>query len=77
MQLFFNKYKELLIRLLNSNKPIIGTIFMDSYDWLDDFKKNDNVTLIEITKENRNSLPIKIVELLSKDEIQLLWYLDL
>ena len=66
MQLFSEKYKELLIQLLNCEKTIIGTIFMDSYEWLDDFKKKDNVNLIEITFDNRDSLPIQLVEKLSK-----------
>lgn len=71
MQLFSDKYKELLIRLLNCNKPIIGTIFMNSYEWLDEFKKNDNVDLIEITFENRNSLPLQLVKMVTKDNPQL------
>ena len=71
MQLFSEKYKELLISLLNCDKPIIGTIFMNSYEWLDDFKKQENVNLIEITFDNRDSLPLQLVELLSKNEIQL------
>ena len=71
MQLFSEKYKKLLIQLLDCDKPIIGTIFMNSYEWLDDFKKKDNVNLIEITIENRDSLPLKSVEILSKRDSQL------
>ena len=71
MQLFSEKYKELLIQLLDCDKPIIGTIFMNSYEWLDDFKKQENVNLIEVTIENRDSLPLKVVELLSKSNSQL------
>jgi nucleoside-triphosphatase len=70
MQLFSEKYKELLINLLRCNKPIIGTIFMNSYEWLDDFKKQENINLVEITFDNRDSLPLKLVELLTKDEEQ-------
>ena len=70
MQLFSEKYKELLISLLNCDKPIIGTIFMNSYEWLDDFKKQKNVNLIEITFDNRDSLPLQLVELLSKNDEQ-------
>ncbi len=67
MELFSSKFKDLLIKLTNSNKPIIGTIFMNSYDWLDDFKKKDNVNIIEITLDNRNELPLQVVEMLAKD----------
>lgn len=62
MQLFSNEYKRILIELLKSNKPVIGTIFMNSYEWLDDFKKKDGIELIEITIDNRNQLPLQIVE---------------
>ena len=44
---------------------------MNSYEWLDDFKKQENVNLIEITFDNRDSLPLQLVELLSKNDIQL------
>ena len=71
MQLFSERYKELLIQLLSCKKPIIGTIFMNPYEWLDDFKKKDNVNLIEITFENRDSLPLQLVETLSKDDAAL------
>ncbi|MEE3344273.1 MAG: nucleoside-triphosphatase [Bacilli bacterium] len=70
MQLFSEKYKALLISLLNCDKPIIGTIFMNPYEWLDDFKKQKNVNLIEITFDNRDSLPLQLVELLSKNDEQ-------
>lgn len=70
MQLFSIKYKELLINLLNCDKPIIGTIFMNSYEWLDDFKQQENVNLIEITFDNRDSIPLQLVELLSKNDEQ-------
>lgn len=70
MQVFSEKYKELLINLLNCDKPIIGTIFMNAYEWLDDFKKQKNVNLIEITFDNRDSLPLQLVELLSKNDEQ-------
>lgn len=71
MQLFSDKYKKMLIELLNCNKPIIGTIFMNPYEWLDDFKKNNNVKLVEITFDNRDELPIEIVEMISKSDMDL------
>lgn len=42
------------MELLNSKKPVIGTIYMNSYEWLDDFKKNEGIKLIELTMENRD-----------------------
>ena len=63
MELFSNRYKELLMELLNSKKPVIGTIYMNSYEWLDDFKKKEGINLIELTLDNRDQVPHKIVDM--------------
>lgn len=68
MQLFSDEYKKMLVELLESKKEVIGTIFMNSYEWLDDFKKLDNVNLVEITFENRDELPLQIVENVTKND---------
>ena len=68
MQLFSDKYKELLLKIASTDKKIIGTAFYESYDWLDDFKKLDNVELIEINEMNRNDVPMEVVEKISKDD---------
>lgn len=68
MQLFSEEYKNLLIDLLKSNKQVIGTIFMNPYEWLDDFKKNKEIKLVEVTLENRDKLPLHIVEEVTNEE---------
>jgi nucleoside-triphosphatase len=68
MQLFSEEYKKLLIELLKSKKQVVGTIFMNPYEWLDDFKKMNGVELIEISIENRDSLPLQIVDMLTKND---------
>ena len=64
MELFSHEYKDLLIKLLSINKPVIGTIYKDSYEWLDDFKMKDGIKLIEVTLDNRNFIPHQIVEMI-------------
>ena len=71
MQLFSDKYKALLMELLNCKKPIIGTIFKNNYEWLDDFKKQEKVNLVEITFENRDELPLQIVEYVTRDDLKM------
>jgi len=66
MQLFSDKYKEILKGLVNSKK-VIGTIFYDSYPWLDDFKKLPKNVLITLTKENRNDIPLQVIKEITKD----------
>lgn len=68
MQLFSEEYKKLLLELLKSKKQVIGTIFMNSYEWLDDFKKQDGIELVEVTLDNRDELPLKIVESVTKND---------
>ena len=68
MQLFSNEYKELLLRMLSIDKPVIGTAFYANYDWLDEFKKNKQIKLIEINENNRNIIPLQIVEEVSKED---------
>ena len=68
MQLFSEEYKKLLIELLKSKKQVIGTIFMNPYEWLDDFKKQDGIELIEITFDNRDELPLQIVDKVTKND---------
>lgn len=68
MQLFSNEYKELLLKMLSIDKKVIGTIFNANYDWLDEFKKNKQIKLIEINENNRNIIPLQIVEEVSKED---------
>ena len=68
MQLFSDEYKKILSKLLKSKKQVIGTIFMNSYEWLDDFKKKEGIELIEITFDNRDELPLQIVEKVTKND---------
>ena len=57
MQLYSQRFKERLIELLNEDVIVIGTIYYESYPWIDNFKKMPQIELIEITIENRNDIP--------------------
>jgi len=61
MQLYSEKYKELLMKVLKSDKTLIGTIFFDSHPWIDEFKKNNEIELIELTMENRDNMVNEIL----------------
>ena len=65
MEVLSARYRELLIRLLTSNKTVIGAIFKSSHEWLDEFKKNNNIEIIEVTVDNRDSIPMAIVSRLN------------
>lgn len=69
MQVLSMEYRELLISLLKSKKPVIGTIFMNPSEWLDDFKKMDGLELANITLDNRNKIPLEIVEKVADERL--------
>lgn len=63
MEMYSSKFKDILLNYVNdNNKIVVGTIFYDSYEWIDDFKKNPNVELIEITLENRDNIPKMLLD---------------
>lgn len=70
MQLFSDEYKKILLQMLSINKPIIGTVFFTSHEWLDGFKKNKEVNMIEINEKNRNQVPIDIVTTILNDNVE-------
>jgi nucleoside-triphosphatase len=63
MQMYSERFKHILLDYIDSNnKVVIGTIFYDSYEWIDDFKKNPNVELMEVTLENRDDIPKMVLD---------------
>lgn len=61
MEVLSEKYRNLLMQLLTCDKPVIGAIFKNPHEWLDEFKKNNGIELVEVTVENRDDIPLKIV----------------
>lgn len=57
MQLHSQRFKNRLMELLNEDVTVIGTIYYESYPWVDDFKKMPQIELVEVTLENRNDIP--------------------
>lgn len=70
MQLFSEEYKSLLLNILSIDKPVIGTVFYDSYEWLDEFKKRKDIKLIEINEGNRDLLPIEIINSIVNHDVE-------
>lgn len=71
MEVLSERYRNLLMQLLTSDKPVIGAIFKNPHEWLDEFKKNDNVNIIELTMENRDTVPYDIVKIVMANNKQL------
>lgn len=60
MQLLSMKFKDVLYKVLNSKKVVVGTICFHSHPEVDHIKKNQRVDLYELTAENRELMPIEI-----------------
>lgn len=64
MQLMSESFKQTLLEAACSTKMIIGTIVFESYEWADDFKLHHNVSLFELTMENRDTIVNDIYNML-------------
>jgi nucleoside-triphosphatase len=64
MQMYSEAFKENLIQLADSRKLVIGTVFYEEYPWIDDLKTRKDVDMIEITKENRDTIAEQIMSLI-------------
>ncbi len=57
MELFSDKFRAAVLRVLDADKPVIGVIMEKSHPFADMIKARADVELIEVTVENRNSVP--------------------
>lgn len=67
MELMSEKFREIVRRALECEKPIILTLHKKSRDpLLQDIKKMDDVRILEVTPINRNLLPYKVEKILKE-----------
>ena len=63
MELFSLAFKEAVVRALESNKPLLGTIHHKAQDTLiNTIKKREDAEILEVTHENRNTLHNLIID---------------
>ena len=53
-----------VLRTLDSDIPVLGVVRLRSDGWTDAIRNHPRVTLITVTKENRDALPEQIISLL-------------
>lgn len=61
MELFSKRFATAVLKALDSGKPFLGTIMKRRHPFADGLKVRDDVVLIEVTHDNRDSLPAIIV----------------
>jgi nucleoside-triphosphatase len=63
MECLSEKFRRLIVRLLDGDRPLIATIAERGTPFIEGLKKIAGVRLIEVTEKNRGSLPDEIGEL--------------
>ncbi len=66
MELFSDKFKEAVLRAVESGKKVLGTIMLSSNPWADALKRRGEVDLIPVTRANNERVLGEIREWLKK-----------
>jgi nucleoside-triphosphatase len=61
MQLYSEKFKQAVIDALNSLCPLVGTVVLRPYPWVNELRQNKKVNLFELTADNRESMVQKLL----------------
>lgn len=59
-----SEFQAEVLETLNGSIPVFGVVRLRSNGWTDSIRNHPNVTLIAVTRENRDSLPMQIINLL-------------
>ncbi|HLG29501.1 MAG TPA: NTPase [Candidatus Brocadiales bacterium] len=65
MELFSERFKEAVIKALNSDKPVLGVIKKGSDGFINAIKARSDVKIFTITYGNRNTIPAEIARIIS------------
>jgi len=65
MELFSQKFKDVVIEALDSNCPVLATILSAPNPFCDKIKARNDITIFEITLPNRNTVVKQILEKLT------------
>ncbi len=69
MQLLSKQFEQLLIQIAESDKTLIATIcYDDDLDFAREFKQREDAKLFILNEENRDHIPLKIVEEVCRDD---------
>jgi len=66
MELFCDAFKEAVEKAVEGEQPVVGSVMSSSRPWIDDLKAGEHVVLWEVTVENRDELPGRILRWLGR-----------
>jgi nucleoside-triphosphatase len=55
-------FRKTIIDLISGDTPILGVLRLDDVPWHTNIKHNSKVTLIDVNKDNRDTLPQQLTE---------------
>ena len=62
MELFSNRFRNLVCDALNADKQVLATIPLKGTDFIREIKQRSDIHLLEVTHANRDRLPVAIVK---------------
>ena len=68
MELVSPAFRAAVLLALQSSKPVLGTVMAGGDPWVDAIKRRPDVTVVELTRANREALPHRILEWLQGPE---------
>jgi len=67
MELFSPRFREAVLKAIESSKKVLGTIMLNPHPFADDIKRNLNVNVIELTRANHDQVLREIMDWLKGD----------
>jgi nucleoside-triphosphatase len=64
MELFSEKFKNLVLEVLDSGKPLLGVIHKESIEFLNKIRKRKDVEVLEVNLNNHQDILYKVFSLL-------------
>ncbi len=66
MELFSNRFRQVVLGALESGKPVLGSIMLAAHFWADAIKARAEVSLVVLTETNRGQLEAELLTLLQE-----------
>ena len=64
MELFSDKFRQAVMEAIRSEKVVLGTVLATRHPWVDGLKALPQVTVLEVTQENRERMVQLVTEML-------------
>jgi nucleoside-triphosphatase len=67
MELYSEAFKSVVLKAMASDMPIVATVLSAPHSWVDVLKAKPDVTLRQVTVENRDQMPKRVMDWLKSD----------